>query len=287
MIDTPALLDAATRFGLDATSARPLTAGTRNRSVLIAGNAVLTFLFQRQRAEIAQLLAAARLARASGLLVPRYRQQFFRLDTRFGPAWVIASDYLPGKCGSLRPATPSQLGESLARLHRHGPAPASWQPRTTSLEARLAGFDALPKGLDACVQSALLIERSGLLDLADTTFGHFDLFPDNTLVQPDGTLAMTDWETAGPGCALLDLAICAVGHRPSAAHDNETWLQVLLDGYAAAGGEQCWSRMQLATAMRWAATSLALERYRMFDLARRPFGRAGSYAALLPLARAS
>lgn len=287
MIDAPALLDAATRFGLDATDARLLTAGTRNRSVLIAGHAVLTFVFHRQRAEIEQLLAAARLARTRGLIAPRYRQQYFPVGTGFGPAWVIASDYLPGTCGSLRPAAPAQLGANLARLHRHGPAPARWQPRMTSLETRLADFGALPEALAACVQSALLIERSGLLDFTENSFGHFDLFPDNTLLQPDGTLAMTDWETAGPGCALLDLAICAVGHRPVAAPDCESWLQALLDGYATTGGEHSWSCAELATAMRWAATSLALERYRMFDLARRPFGRAGSYATLLPLARAS
>lgn len=287
MIDAPALLAAARRFGLDATGATPLSAGTRNLSVAVGGDAVLTFMFHRQGPEIEQLLAAARLATACGVAAPRYRAETFRLDTRFGPAWVIASERIPGTCGSLRPATPGQLGRTLARLHGHGPVPVGWQTRVMRLEARAAAAHPLPDALAAGVASALAIERSGLLDFTASSFGHFDLFPDNTVLAPDGMLALTDWETAGPGCPLVDLATCAIGHRPGAARQGDAWLQALLDGYAAGGGAGAWRCRDLATAMRWAAASLALERYRMFDLAGRPFGRAGSYAALLPTALAS
>lgn len=287
MIDAPALLAAARRYGLDATSATALSAGTRNLSIAVGGDAVLTFMFHRQRSEIEQLLAAAGLATECGVAAPRYRAETFRLDTRFGPAWVIASERVPGTCGSLRPATPGQLGRTLARLHRHGPVPVGWQTRVTGLETRAATVQPLPDALAASVASALAIERSGLLDFTASSFGHFDLFPDNTVLMPDGTLALTDWETAGPGCPLLDLAICAVGHRPGARREGDAWLQALLDGYAAAGGPGAWGCRDLATAMRWAAASLALERYRMFDLAGRPFGRPGSYASLLPTALAS
>ena len=49
------------------------------------------------------------------------------------------------------------------------------------------------------------------------TLVHGELFPANILLRPDGTPCVLDWETAGHGCALTDLAALTAGWYPAAA----------------------------------------------------------------------
>lgn len=53
-----------------------------------------------------------------------------------------------------------------------------------------------------------------LLGAAPATVVHGELFPSNVLVREHGGPCVVDWETAGSGCGLLDLAALCTGWRP-------------------------------------------------------------------------
>ena len=60
-------------------------------------------------------------------------------------------------------------------------------------------------------------EAVAVVQAAPRTVIHGEAFPSNVLVTPQGDPCVVDWETAGYGCGLIDLAALTAGWAPAAA----------------------------------------------------------------------
>ena len=76
------------------------------------------------------------------------------------------------------------------------------------------------------------------------TVVHGELFPANIVLAPGGAPCVLDWETAGSGCALTDLAALTAGWEPAAA-------QRIASAYG--GDLSALPAARLVVAVRWLA----------------------------------
>lgn len=267
---------AATALGRPAKDWRALPEGLRARVYAMDERWALTVLFGKSPSDAACIIAASRAALADGLRAPRYEASA-AIATPLGPAMALSSDLINGRPGDAALA-PESIGGALARLHALRP-PKTLPRFNPALTAPRAAPPDLVR-LVAAGQSAL-----AAMPVLDPVFGHFDLFPDNVIVQPDGGLALADWETAGIGSPLHDAAFALAGLALHRGGFTPELSARLLTGYAAirpAG----FDATALDRAGVWACAHLALERHARFDIARSPLGPPGAWRAFLPLVRA-
>jgi Ser/Thr protein kinase RdoA (MazF antagonist) len=149
--------------------------------------------------------------------------------------------YVPGERLRWQAVTAAALGAMLGRLHRLTPPAGtfgSWyHPLTSAVDevaAELAAFPAL--------QAALA--HAGLVEPCPLTLIHADLWRGNIIAGSDGALTLIDWEFAGLGQAILDLADAAVD---CGSHE---WIRQLLTGYEAIRPLSLAERAALAPAMQ-------------------------------------
>ncbi|GAA3869414.1 phosphotransferase [Streptomyces sedi] len=164
---------------------------------------------------------------------------------------------LLGFAGAPRPAadwTPEQwaaLGAELAALHAVEPPAEGWE-RPDPLLAALADPDlraveafwaeALPE-LPELLAAVDVFRHRMAAPLGAPVFGHGDCHTEN-LPHTDGALVFCDWQAAGVGRPVSDLAFPSVRATPGGTVVPRT----LLDGYLAhrAGDETAWERALVA-----------------------------------------
>jgi Ser/Thr protein kinase RdoA (MazF antagonist) len=193
-------------------SLRSLKTLGNGRRILFAespGGPVVAKLFRCDRplAETTADVAAIRRAAEHGIT----RDIIATYDGSLLAAGAWGSGYLtPFVAGVHPPATTQRLrdlGDLLGRLHTT-PAPdprLRWHDaqRVAEIRERCAHDDA-----PAWFQSAALI--LGPLPDCPLGFIHTDAFFNNCLQQADGTLVLIDWDDAGTGPFVTDLAyVCA------------------------------------------------------------------------------
>ena len=133
-----------------------------------------------------------------------------------------AGRYVPGERLRWRAATAAELGLLLGRLHGLDiPAgtPNSWYQPLDVVVAEVRVRLALYPELQAALAGARLLASCPL------TVIHADLWHGNIIEEADGALTLIDWEYAGLGHAILDLADAAVDCG------SGTWIEALLTSY--------------------------------------------------------
>jgi hypothetical protein len=133
--------------------------------------------------------------------------------------WLLL-DHVPGRplwtSGDLGDwcATARWLAQAHARLAPRaralGPAPGDAGAQL----ARAVARDPRAAGLRRAHQRAVAALRR-----APRTVVHGELFPSNVLLTERGGPCVVDWETAGEGAGLLDLAALTLGWPPAPAHE--------------------------------------------------------------------
>jgi len=191
---TPLQAESACRIPLIAPAAQWVraAAGTRNPTWLSQTRA-LSWMPGVSDRRVHQICKVMEQARRAGVPAPRLVSAW----TEPEGAWLLA-ERVPGDPAqelSLR-----QCAQVLARLH------------TVSIEHT------------PCAEIGDWGSDSALGALPDDpVFGHFDLFADNVLVQGKRVTGLVDWEFAGRGPRVLDIAIAALGHsraRPVLARQH-------------------------------------------------------------------
>lgn len=228
--DAVRLADIAVRLGMPNAKAHRLEGGTRNRNyrlehergpvvVRLAGSHDADYSVLREAEWMAQEAAARRA------LAPR-------VVATYSGAGVLVSEYVAGQpwsrgyARSVQAAT--RIGAWLARLHAV-PVPEAL-PVIDFAESLAHYFGRLPPGR----MSAGLVERARRITARATEFAaaalcHNDLHHLNLIEGPAGIVAV-DWEYAGRGAPIMDLAGYA------AYHDLDTGAaSALLAGYDGAG----------------------------------------------------
>jgi Ser/Thr protein kinase RdoA (MazF antagonist) len=140
---------------------------------------------------------------------------------------VVVTTFVPGETPAFRPPSLRRVGEALGRLHAMGvagpvPACASGGPEALPALPR-AGM--LPRNelafARACLQRVAgrvpaahsaryeaLWAACDALDLCEdlpTVFLHGDCHPWNSVLTPEGEAVLIDWDSAGPGPAVIDV----------------------------------------------------------------------------------
>ena len=145
---------------------------------------------------------------------------------------LTASDVRAAAGAGARSPLLRAIVDTLQRLHRVSPpvcfdrAPtARWSPpdlcRWLAL-AKEARYSRLPllDGVDELV-GRLEAAAGPLAEGGGASFCHFDLLPDNLVLDRDGAVWVVDFEYANAGEPLMDLAIFAMGCEMSAAEERE------------------------------------------------------------------
>jgi len=136
-----------------------------------------------------------------------------------------------------------QVAAMLRQLHELAPPPGvrvvDFAVQARRLEAALPA-DAVRPALGACAEEVLSRLGPGRAD----TLCHHDVHAQNLVTDPAGRLWLVDWEYAGLGDPVFDLASCASQLELSAAS-----VGLLCDEYVRAGGTVELTRLDLA---RWA-----------------------------------
>ncbi|HEX2915435.1 MAG TPA: phosphotransferase [Chloroflexia bacterium] len=139
-------------------------------------------------------------------------------------SWGYAHDFIEGQHPQLEPSTLTELGHLLGRLHSLASKPEDYP-------VRVRWLDDLPHAIRRAELSSenpdwgkkaaeVAASLKDLPDLSNLPLGliHTDVHEGNLLRAPDGKLYMLDWEDAGLGEALFDLALvlgwnCVWQHR--------------------------------------------------------------------------
>lgn len=279
-LDLPGL---AARYGLREVRAEPLVGGAVNSSFRLrstAGEFVLTVLDGHDAASAVELARRTRMFTALGVptgdVVPDTAGSFV---TAVGPHQVMLKQWLSG---DVHTSLPERLlgdaGELLARLHLL-PATATGLPSGTR---RLSETDLAD--MDTCTDRQFRDWVIGTAVLPTPHTGaevvcHGDLFMDNLVERPDGSLAVIDWETASIDDPVFDLGMAAVGLCQALEGDriDPARLTLLLDGYTRLRPLPDADRARLPDTIVESCVLLAAHRYR-----RRGTGRA--HRQLIPVA---
>lgn len=207
----------------------------------------------------AALRALQRAGYAAPRVIPSNTGSFVsHLRTGDGGSDAIVLTFTDGTTPELNTTDLYALGASLGRLHRHGEAivEAASRPEPGlpaieraimlpdnelrfALSHLLPAQDRLPnraaaaqwqKWVDAC--------RAGLRPIGGLTqtFLHGDAHPWNSVIQPTGHAQYIDWDSSGPGPAIIDLGFlvmtCATGRIDrSYVPADPAVIHSLLSGY--------------------------------------------------------
>lgn len=261
-LDLPGL---AARYRLDDVRATPIVGGAVNSSFRLdtaQGVFVLTVLDGHDVDGAAELARRTRVLAALGVptgdVVP---DSVGRLVTAMGPVPAMVKRWLPGRVHAALPARLlPDAGALLARLHLV-PAAATGLPSGTR---RLTDADAISvegcadREFRAWVRRGAAVPR---LHAEAQVVCHGDLFADNLVERPDGTLAVIDWETASIDDPVSDLGMTAVGLCQSADRIDPARLAALLDGYTRLRPLPDTDLARLPDAISEACVLLAVRRY--------------------------
>lgn len=279
-LDLPGL---AARYGLGEVRAEPIVGGAVNSSFRLrstAGEFVLTVLDGHDAAGAAELARRTRMFAALGVptgdVVPDLAGS---LVAAVGPHQVMLKQWLAGHVHSSFPESLlSDAGELLARLHLLPIAATGLPAGTRRLSERdLTGMEGCtdPEFRDWVTRTAVVPNpRTGTAVVC-----HGDLFMDNLVERPDGSLAVIDWETASIDDPVFDLGMAAVGlcQSPEGERIDPARLTLLLDGYTRVRPLPDADRARLPDTIVEACVLLAVHRYH-----RRGTGRA--HRQLIPVA---
>jgi Ser/Thr protein kinase RdoA (MazF antagonist) len=184
--------------------------------------------------------------RRRGFPAPALRRTLARQPVAVWEGWcALLVAYLPGE--ALPPGEPGlrALGTRLGQLHclsfkeREQKLPAGWwYPVQTAAERALALLEVTDEApdewlpfLDTCREALLAADRLRNLPACAT---HGDCWLGNAIQTPEGEVLLVDWEFAGWGIAVLDLAVlledCFVEQEGAYQVDREA-LGAMLAGY--------------------------------------------------------
>ena len=152
-----------------------------------------------------------------------------------------AGVFVPGERLRWRAETAAALGVLLGRLHEvavPAGAPSSWYHPLDSVVDEVTDRLTPYPDLQAALANARLVEPCPI------TLIHADLWHGNIIEGADDTLTLIDWEYAGLGHAILDLADAAVDCG------SRDWIEALLTGYDAIRPLSPAERAALAPAMQ-------------------------------------
>lgn len=214
------------------------------------GRAVVVRLMQQQAPHFARAAALLSYLDACGYPAPRV------IPTRTGSAvgetseWcMLLTTYLAGSEIDVTPAQLEAVGARLTELHTLPPAPTGlrlpdswWPPTTIAAEVHqqlIATSERWPDSFQPLVRQ--LIESASQLEAGPglpTTLVHGDCWHYNAIEAPDGRIALIDWDAAGYGPALLDLATLLVAshfdlRQPLVYRPDRELLHAMLRGYTA------------------------------------------------------
>ena len=218
-LDLVDLLAVTAHYGIELSAAEPLKGGFANSSFHLncaEGNFVLTALDNHDAQSAAQLARWTRLFFRAGLPTAEVIAGADGEDTLVaGERPFILKRMIPGQV--VEPLPLGQMptaGKLLARLHGISDPDLDLRVGTRRLsEAHRALIEGFPDQAFAKWLTDHLneIDRKEAAHHRDKVPVHGDLFADNLIVGPDGSLSIIDWETVALDDPLLDLGIAAVG----------------------------------------------------------------------------
>jgi len=237
LVDLPAV---TAYYGIELSAAEPLKGGFANSSFCLncaEGDFVLTALDNHDPQSAAQLARWTRLLFRAGLPTAEVIAGMDGKDTLVaGERPFILKKMIPGHV--VDPLPPDQMpaaGRLLARLHGISDPdldlPVGTRRLSESYRALIEGFpdQAFVKWLTDHLAE---IDRKEAAHHRDKVPVHGDLFADNLIVGPDGSLSIIDWETVTLDDPLLDLGMAAVGIcQDEAGCLSMERLCLLLQGY--------------------------------------------------------
>ncbi len=127
--------------------------------------------------------------------------------------WGYAQDFIPGENPFMDLPTLTELGHLLGRMHNLASTPDQYPVEVGWLDElpdALLKAEAATKDEEWGKKAAEVAENlRGLPDLSQLPLGliHTDVHEGNLLRTPDGRLVMLDWEDAGLGQAIFDVAL--------------------------------------------------------------------------------
>ncbi|WP_020577459.1 phosphotransferase [Actinopolymorpha alba] len=169
-----------------------------------------------------------------------------------GPARLArAHAWVDGRpCSAVPPSIEyaRDVGRSLGFLHamRMPAGDTSAVPpldlerwRRAVRKARIAN---VPWAVDLAAHTPLVEELADRLDLLRSQrrpmlASHRDLDPKNAVVRPDGRIALTDWDYAGPVLPGVELVVAATSFADGESGVDERLVRAFVSGYHAAGGD--------------------------------------------------
>ncbi|WP_433215034.1 phosphotransferase [Microtetraspora malaysiensis] len=115
---------------------------------------------------------------------------------------------------------------------------------------------------------------------------HGDLFPDNIIERPDGSLVVIDWETLSLDDPLFDVGMAVVGLTPRAADGriDPGRLAPLLSGYARVRPSVIGELARLPGFIKAAAAEIGFHRYHRYLAHPMPGSRSAAYLDMVDCA---
>jgi Ser/Thr protein kinase RdoA (MazF antagonist) len=268
-LDVPAISD---RYRLHDVQISPLKGGAANSSFRLTareGEFVLTVLDNHDPASARQLA--------------RRTQQLFALG-------IPTTEVIPDRDGDLAPIVgakpvclkrwiegevidplPEHLlpaaGALLAQLHNLPTdlsdlpdLPMGTRRLSADHEARIDDFDDLDFASWLTEQLEVIKEHEARHKRAPV-IAHGDLFADNIICRPDGSLAVIDWETVSLDDPILDLGMAAVGLAQDQGQLSPDRLHLLVTGYTDVRPLPPGDLDELPTEVTHAAVIIAFHRF--------------------------
>lgn len=221
-------------YGLSVRGFSELAGGTVNTNLLVdageAGEFVLTVLASREVGAVGRPVGLLRWLASSG-----YPTRAPLDGDGKGPRGraVMVRPFITGDCHEVLPARLlPEAGAVLARLHGLGLPPCELRLPLNGRrlpEVAMGMIEAFPdREFAAWVRRN--VEDPPVSD-AGRCVTHGDLFADNLVEAPDGSLWVLDWETASLDDPLLDLGMTVVGLGIEDGVVRTERVGALVDGY--------------------------------------------------------
>lgn len=280
-LDGPTLAALLARFGVTARATAGVAGGSVNTYYRVDADAGVFFLRVDERADDAAVAhELAVLARVTGVPAPRARRATDGSPwVRHGAKPVLLFEALPGEALPTQALTPPRLaavGRAMAALHRADPTglgPHRFHPRALlrdhygPLRARVRAER--PDAADALDE----VFRDGwgryAMDALPRAIVHADLFADNLHFEGDALTGVLDFEAAGEGPRVLDLAVAlhALCFDVARGRFTPSRAEALAGAYLAETAVTDAERAAWRDALTFAAARFLVTRVRDFELA--------------------
>lgn len=265
-LNIPAL---CAQYGWSEPHVKPLKGGAANSSFRVSADGrdyVLTVLDNHDVASAEQLAQQTRTLLGLGIptagVVP---DTDGRTVTLIDSRPVMLKTWIEGQvCEPLPDDLLTSAGALLARLHELPTdavdVPVNSRRLSSEQEARIDTFEdrSFAKWL---TENLTTIKEREAERQRPPVLCHGDLFADNIICRPDGTIAVIDWETISLDDPLLDLGMAAVGLAQEDGLLSSRRLHLLIDGYTSVRDLSAGDLGELPTEIRHAALIIAFHRY--------------------------